>query len=490
MEELEALLDHGIPGGEEEEGDGRRVLLHAAVSAAVVVLLMVLEEEQQRQHQHCPHQMGPMLKKRRVARRQFDYRGAYSCIMRDHLRPHNPLFGKEFIHYFRLSRTRVQMILEDFGRYGDINPFYKTFRVDMFGRVGASLEAKVLLPLKTLAYGVAPHCFCDYFQVSKPMARECYKHFLDTMCHHYMGEYLGLPTSADLRNIVALHKRVHGVDGMIGSLDCMQTKWKNCPVAWQQSFKGRSKGMSTITLEAAADYNLWFWHAAYGFSGALNDVNVLNLSPLLDRMTNGTFTALEAESGVIPFFIDGEIEGFNKTYFLVDGIYPRYTRFVKGMKEPILEEDKRFTKWQESARKDIERAFGVLQCKFKAIAYPIYFMDLRCVYNMAACCLIMHNMGVQERVMESCTVRYDPSVEADPELEVENAARFPPGVNLPREALAPAPPVRLIRDLDRNVAISILRQREFIGLRDTDEWGRLQAAMIRFKGRRDGAAGR
>ncbi len=136
----------------------------------------------------------------------------------------------------------------------------------------------------------------------------------------------------------------------------------------------------------------------------------------------------------------------------------------------------------------------LLQCKFKAIAYPIHFMDLRCVYNMAACCLIMHNMGVQERVMESCTVRYDPSVEADPpEVEVVNAARlFPPGVNIPRDALLPAPPVRLIRDLDRDVlAMSIVRQREFMGLRDTDEWGRLQVAMIRFKGtRRDDAAGR
>jgi hypothetical protein len=205
-----------------------------------------------------------------------------------------------------------------------------------------------------------------------------------------MGEFLGLPSAADLRNIVELHKRIHdGVEGMIGSLDCMQTTRKNCPgVAWQQSFKGRLKGMSTIiTLEAAG---------AYGFSGALNDVNVLNLSPLLDRMTNGTFTALEAEFRVTPFFIDGEIEGFNKTYFLVDGIYyPQYTRFVKGMREPILEEDKRFTKWQESARKDITRAFGVLQCKFRAIAYPIHFMeDLRCVYNMAARCLIMYNTGV------------------------------------------------------------------------------------------------
>ncbi len=149
--------------------------------------------------------------------------------------------------------------------------------------------------------------------MSVPMARECYKQYIDTVCHlYYMAEYLGLPTASDLRNIVALPKQEgHGVEGMIGSLDCMQTtKWKNCPVAWQQSFKGRSKGtMSTITLEAAADYNHWFWHAAYGFSGALNDVNVLNLSPLFDRMTNGTFTAIEAEAGVAPFFIDGKIEG-------------------------------------------------------------------------------------------------------------------------------------------------------------------------------------
>jgi hypothetical protein len=62
---------------------------------------------------------------------------------------------------------------------------------------------------------------------------------------------------------------------------------------------------TTIVLEAAADYNLWwFWHAACGFSGALNDGNILALSPLLDRMTNGTFHQLEEEARVVlPFFI-------------------------------------------------------------------------------------------------------------------------------------------------------------------------------------------
>jgi hypothetical protein len=176
------------------------------------------------------------------------------------------------------------------------------------------------------------------------------------------------------------------------------------------------------------------------------------------------------------------MEVFNKTYFLVDGIYPRYTRFVKGMRNPILEEDKKFTKWQESARKDIERAFGVLQCRFKAIAYPIHFINQDSIYHMAACCLILHNMTVQERVMGNCTDRYDPSVEAEPEdVDAVDAALHPVGVD---EAEMPLPPpVRLLGDIEPNVAMSIVRQREFMGLKDQDEWGRLQAAMIRLKGR-------
>jgi hypothetical protein len=41
----------------------------------------------------------------------------------------------------------------------------------------ASLEAKLLLPLKCLAYGVPSHCFIDYFQMSKTYAKACCKEF-------------------------------------------------------------------------------------------------------------------------------------------------------------------------------------------------------------------------------------------------------------------------------------------------------------------------
>ncbi len=155
MEAFKALLQQGavLPRGGD---DRRRVLLYSAISAAtVVVTLMVLQEEGGQQEHQQQEEEEHRVKRSRTARRQFDFRGACECIMRDHdlTRDKNSaLLGQEFIRYFWFSRARVQILLDDFGRFSETNPFYNTFRVDRFGRVGASLEAKILLPLKTLAH--------------------------------------------------------------------------------------------------------------------------------------------------------------------------------------------------------------------------------------------------------------------------------------------------------------------------------------------------
>ena len=145
------------------------------------------------------------------------------------------------------------------------------------------------------------------------------------------------PTAHDIKNITTLHKAVHGVNGMFGSLDCMHTYWKNCPVAWQGSFQGK-EGKPSIVLEAISDYHLWFWHSAYGYAGTLNDKTILNLSPFLATLVDGSFAKLEHKAGTVPFDIDQE--QFDKLFILVDGIYPSYSRFVKGMKEPLTVREK------------------------------------------------------------------------------------------------------------------------------------------------------
>ncbi len=53
----------------------------------------------------------------------------------------------------------------------------------------------------------------------------------------YMKEYLQVPNEVDLHNINQLHCHVHGVDNMLGSLNCLHTIWKNCPKAWAGSYQ-------------------------------------------------------------------------------------------------------------------------------------------------------------------------------------------------------------------------------------------------------------
>ena len=69
-----------------------------------------------------------------------------------------------------------------------------------------------------------------------------------------------------------------------------------------------------------ADYHMWFWHAAYGYAGTMNDLSILALLPFLEQLVNGMFDLLKEEALVCPYSL-GQHK-FNKLYILVDGIYP------------------------------------------------------------------------------------------------------------------------------------------------------------------------
>jgi hypothetical protein len=142
------------------------------------------------------------------------------------------------------------------------------------------------------------------------------------------------------------------------------------------------------------------------YTGNLNDRTILSLSPLLDRLLDGSFQEVGRVSGAVPFVISDH--QFNKTWITVDGIYPQYSRFVRGVKEPITQRDKRHTKWQEATRKDIERAFGDLKGTWQLLDRPILLMDLEQISLRVTTCIILHNMLVSDRVMGQCGVVYNP----------------------------------------------------------------------------------
>jgi Plant transposon protein len=108
--------------------------------------------------------------------------------------------------------------------------------------------------------------------MSAALASKCYEEFAIMMCQVHGEEYLQIPDENDIINITQLHHELHGVWGMLGSLNCMHTLWKYCPNAWQQSYElGKESGGPTIVLRPLGDHHLQFWHAAFGYAGSLND---------------------------------------------------------------------------------------------------------------------------------------------------------------------------------------------------------------------------
>ena len=128
----------------------------------------------------------------------------------------------------------------------------------------------------------------------------------------------------------------------------------------------------------------------------------------MERLIDGSFEKVEEEAEVVPFNVGQE--PFKKSFVLMDGIYPLFSRFVRGIKEPLTAEEKAFTKWQEAVRKDIERAYGVLKGRFQFLERPILLMDLNDIASRVSTCLVLHNILVADRIMDGdYKARYDPA---------------------------------------------------------------------------------
>ena len=128
-----------------------------------------------------------------------------------------------------------------------------------------------------------------------------------------------------------MHKNVHKMPGMLGSLDVTKVHWKNCPTALKGQYQGREK-YGSIALDSAVDYNLWFWHASFGFPGTMNDINIWERSSLLESMLNRKHGEIDHE-----FTLDGK--QFNNLFYLVDRRYPSLSQFLGLETDPTTKLD-------------------------------------------------------------------------------------------------------------------------------------------------------
>ncbi|XP_062075839.1 uncharacterized protein LOC133779962 [Humulus lupulus] len=108
---------------------------------------------------------------------------------------------------------------------------------------------------------------------------------------------------------------------------------------------------------------------------------------------------------------------YNMGYYLADGIYPKWSTLVQSIHDPRGKKKKFFAMKQEACRKNVERAFGVLQSRFAIMAGPARLWNKRVLHDIMTSCIIMHNMIIEDERDVNATTEERVDVQS-PEVEM------------------------------------------------------------------------
>ena len=103
-------------------------------------------------------------------------------------------------------------------------------------------------------------------------------------------------------------------------------------------------------------------------------------------------------------------------YKLADGIYPRLSIFAIPLADPRTGKETCYSGRHNSARKAVERVFGVLFRQFRVLYEPCRLWHLEDIHFVVKACAILHNMIADAR-------RYQRMMRFRNELEGEDQAR-------------------------------------------------------------------
>ncbi|XP_028105987.1 uncharacterized protein LOC114305064 [Camellia sinensis] len=111
------------------------------------------------------------------------------------------------------------------------------------------------------------------------------------------------------------------------------------------------------------------------------------MSPLFAELTRGRAPAAN-------YTINNH--AYTMGYYLADGIYPRWATIVKTISQPQGAKRQLFSRMHEACRKDVERAFGVLQARFNIVNVPARGWSDEDLYYIMKTCIILHNMIIED----------------------------------------------------------------------------------------------
>ncbi len=290
------------------------------------------------------------------------------------------MFRKRFRVPFELF-DQIVVICKNSGQFD--SPLF-----DVTGRGCVPLEIKILGVLRVLGRG---SCFDDIAELTKTSIT-LHNDFFHKFCAYFAtlkAQYIYPPTSpSDMAHGNNMYNLL-GLPGCVGSVDCVHIPWDRCPARYRSYFANGKNGIPTIAYEVTVDHTHKIISTTTGFYGTMNDKTIVRFDGFIQQLhrreiyQNETFK-LEC--------LDGSILQKAGRYVINDNEYHRWCCTMSPIKISPHIRVRRWSRFVEAVRKDVECVFGSLKKRFRFLKCNINIQSKSSIDNAFVTCCILHNM--------------------------------------------------------------------------------------------------
>uniref|UniRef100_A0A0D3BJN8 Uncharacterized protein n=1 Tax=Brassica oleracea var. oleracea TaxID=109376 RepID=A0A0D3BJN8_BRAOL len=188
--------------------------------------------------------------------------------------------------------------------------------------------------IRMLAYGQSGDTYDEYLRLGESTARLCLENFTTGIIQLFGQEYLRRPNEDDLQRLLDIGEhRLYalGVKKLPNGFERLVHTW----------FRKADNCLRSCCITRSLD---------------------------MARIFRITRSSTKSE-------VQGQEHTYRMAYYLTDGIYPNWSKFIQSIPLPQGPKAELFAERQESTRKDIERTFGVLQSRFAIVKNPALLWD-------------------------------------------------------------------------------------------------------------------
>nr|XP_019924707.2 putative nuclease HARBI1 [Crassostrea gigas] len=287
-------------------------------------------------------------------------------IFRDRINPLDRYTDLDLVARYRFPRREI-LLLTDLVNDTVQHPTSRSCAIPVY--------IQVLITLRFLAKGDYLSEVADLHGVSVPSSSRILHSVCLALCQQLNN--ITFPSTPEEQKRVkdGFYKIAH-FPNVVGAIDGTLIPIQGMSGDDEPHFICR-KGFPSINVQGVVDADLRFTNAVVKWPGSTHDSFIL---------TNSSVPQL--------------METLNGPWILGDSGYPLKKWLLTPFNEPSGTKEENYNQAHCSTRNTVERAFGVLKCRFRCLhktGGSLQFTAPKCS-KMIECCLRLHNMAINRRL--------------------------------------------------------------------------------------------